>query len=61
MKKFDFNEILDSGQLQAGMNKAVKEAIMKAEAAGLPRAYRPSPPCEPDQEQSTPVTTRRSA
>lgn len=39
MKKFDFVQYLDSGQMEADMQQAVTQAIQQAEAAGLPRAY----------------------
>ncbi|GAA5503726.1 hypothetical protein Dxin01_03487 [Deinococcus xinjiangensis] len=40
MKKFNFKEYAQSGQLDADAQRAITRAIEQAEAAGLPRAYR---------------------
>lgn len=62
MKKFNFKAYAQSGQLDADAQRAITRAIEQAEAAGLPRAYRPSP--EPCEETPAPVnspTSKRSA
>lgn len=55
MKKFDFNQYVAGGQLDADMQKAVTQAIQEAEAAGLPRAYR-SEPSDCDEAAQIPTT-----